>query len=58
MVIGTGSVGKPLSDEFHEHFRREGMMVDVCPTFEAISAFNACVDDEIPVVAALLPPTE
>ena len=30
-------------------------MVDSCGTFEAIGVFNSCVDDEIPVVAALLP---
>lgn len=33
-----------------------GISVDTCPTFEACSTFNMCVDDDYNVACALLQP--
>ena len=34
-----------------------GISVDTCPTFEACSTFNMCVEDQYNVACALLQPT-
>ena len=56
LIIGTGEETIQLEDSFHEHFRRMGISVDTCPTFEACSTFNMCVEDRYNVAAALLKP--
>ena len=57
LIIGTGEENVLLDDTFYEHFRRMGISVDTCPTFEACSTFNMCVEDEYNVACALLQPT-
>jgi uncharacterized protein len=56
LIIGTGETNVMLDDTFYEHFRRMGISVDTCPTFEACSTFNLCVEDEYNVACALLQP--
>merc|ERR1712070_747476 len=57
LIVGTGSVNVLLDESFYEHFRRMGISVDTCPTFEACSTFNMCVEDDYNVACALLKPT-
>jgi uncharacterized protein len=56
LIIGTGETNLQLDTTFYEHFRRMGISVDTCPTFEACSTFNMCVEDEYNVACALLQP--
>ena len=56
LIIGTGDATITLPDSFNEHFKRMGIAVDTCPTFEACSTFNMCVDDDYNVACALLRP--
>ena len=57
LIIGTGETNVMLDDSFYEHFRRMGISVDTCPTFEACSTFNMCIEDDYNVACALLKPT-
>ena len=57
LIVGTGSQNVMLDESFYEHFKRMGISVDTCPTFEACSTFNMCVEDEYNVACALLQPT-
>ena len=57
LIIGTGETNVLLDDTFYQHFRRMGISVDTCPTFEACSTFNMCVEDNYNVACALLQPT-
>ena len=45
-----------LDESFYEHFKRMGISVDTCPTFEACSTFNMCIEDRYNVACALLQP--
>ena len=54
LIIGTGSQNVMLENSFYEHFKRMGISVDTCPTFEACSTFNMCVEDRYNVACALL----
>ena len=56
LIIGTGDTTVALDSTFHEHFKRMGITVDTCPTFEACSTFNMCVEDRYNVACALLHP--
>ena len=56
LIIGTGETTVNLAPEFYEHFKRMGMTVDTCPTFEACSTFNMCIEDRYNVACALLRP--
>ncbi len=57
LIIGTGEVSCMLDESFYEHFKRMGISVDTCPTFEACSTFNMCIEDDYNVACALLKPT-
>jgi len=57
LIVGTGETNVMLDDTFYEHFRRMGISVDTCPTFEACSTFNMCIEDDYNVACALLRPT-
>ena len=57
LIVGTGETNVMLDDTFYEHFKRMGISVDTCPTFEACSTFNMCVEDDYNVACALLQPT-
>jgi hypothetical protein len=57
LIIGTGETNVLLDETFYEHFRRMGISVDTCPTFEACSTFNMCIEDDYNVACALLQPT-
>ena len=57
LIVGTGTTNVMLDDSFYEHFKRMGISVDTCPTFEACSTFNLCVEDNYNVACALLQPT-
>ena len=57
LIIGTGETNVMLDESFYEHFRRMGISVDTCPTFEACSTFNMCIEDDYNVACALLKPT-
>ena len=57
LIIGTGTKTIMLDESFYEHFRRMGISVDTCPTFEACSTFNMCIEDRYNVACALLQPT-
>ena len=54
LIIGTGDETIQLDPSFYEHFKRMGISVDTCPTFEACSTFNMCVQDRYNVACALL----
>jgi NADH dehydrogenase [ubiquinone] 1 alpha subcomplex assembly factor 3 len=56
LIIGTGETNVMLDETFYEHFRRMGISVDTCPTFEACSTFNMCIEDQYNVACALLQP--
>ena len=56
LIIGTGETTVNLAPEFYEHFKRMGISVDTCPTFEACSTFNMCIEDRYNVACALLRP--
>ena len=56
LIIGTGEKTVNLAPEFYEHFKRMGISVDTCPTFEACSTFNMCIEDRYNVACALLRP--
>ena len=56
LIIGTGESLIKLPDSFYEHFKRMGISVDTCPTFEACSTFNMCVEDDYNVACALFKP--
>jgi uncharacterized protein len=56
LIIGTGEETINMDASFHEHFKRLGISVDTCPTFEACSTFNMCVEDRYNVACALLLP--
>lgn len=56
LIIGTGETTVNLDKNFYEHFKRMGITVDTCPTFEACSTFNMCVEDNYNVACALLKP--
>jgi len=57
LIVGTGETNVLLDDTFYEHFKRMGISVDTCPTFEACSTFNMCIEDDYNVACALLQPT-
>ena len=57
LIVGTGEETVMLDPSFYEHFKRMGISVDTCPTFEAASTFNICVEDRYNVACALLQPT-
>jgi NADH dehydrogenase [ubiquinone] 1 alpha subcomplex assembly factor 3 len=57
LIIGTGETNVLLDSSFYEHFKRMGISVDTCPTFEACSTFNMCIEDDYNVACALLHPT-
>merc|ERR1712070_439136 len=57
LIVGTGSVNVLLDESFYEHLRRMGISVDTCPTFEACSTFNMCIEDRYNVACALLQPS-
>ena len=56
LIIGTGETTVNLDDNFYEHFKRMGISVDTCPSFEACSTFNMCIEDNYNVACALLRP--
>ena len=56
LIIGTGESTITLPEKFVDHFSRMGITVDTCPTFEACSTFNMCVEDDYNVACALLRP--
>ena len=56
LIIGTGDQTINLGEDFFEHFKRMGITVDTCPSFEACSTFNMCVEDDYNVACALLRP--
>ena len=56
LIIGTGEKAVMLDETFYEHFRRMGISVDTCPTFEACSTFNLCIEDNYNIACALLKP--
>jgi len=56
LIVGTGTEAQVLDAAFVEHFRRMGISVDACATFEACSTFNLCVEDNYNVACALLQP--
>ena len=56
LIVGTGTYRETLDPTFYEHFKRMGISVDACPTFQACSTFNMCVDDGYNVACALLRP--
>ena len=56
LIVGTGETNVMLDDTFYEHFKRMGISVDTCPTFEACSTFNMCIEDDYNVACALLQP--
>lgn len=56
LIIGTGETNIMLDESFYEHFKRMGISVDTCPTFEACSTFNMCIEDDYNVACALLQP--
>jgi NADH dehydrogenase [ubiquinone] 1 alpha subcomplex assembly factor 3 len=56
LIIGTGETALSLTDEFYEYFKRLGITVDTCPSFEACSTFNLCVEDNYNVACAMLHP--
>lgn len=56
LIIGTGAKAVALEFSFTEHFRRMGITVDACPSFEACSTFNLCNEDGYNVACALLHP--
>ena len=56
LIIGTGEETVNLDPKVYEYFKRMGMTVDTCPTFEACSTFNMCVEDRYNVACALLRP--
>lgn len=56
LIIGTGNENLMLDSGFYEHFKRMGIVVDTCPTFEACSTFNMCVEDDHNVACAMLQP--
>ena len=57
LIVGTGETNVLLDETFYEHFKRMGISVDTCPTFEACSTFNMCIEDDYNVACALLQPT-
>lgn len=57
IIIGTGEGNTVLDETFYEHFKRMGITIDTCPTFEACSTFNMCVEDGYNVACALLQPS-
>mmetsp|Transcript_15378 Transcript_15378/g.10761 ORF Transcript_15378/g.10761 Transcript_15378/m.10761 type:complete len:98 (-) Transcript_15378:8-301(-) len=56
LIIGTGETSLNLHESFYDHFKRMGISVDTCPTFQACSTFNMCVEDNYNVACALLSP--
>ena len=56
LIIGTGESTVELDPKFYEYFKRMGITVDTCPTFEATSTFNMCIEDRYNVACALLRP--
>jgi len=57
IVIGTGKEGaSSLDPRMYEHLERDmGIKVDVCSTFNAISTFNICNQDQIKMVLFMIP---
>lgn len=56
LIVGTGETNVNLDFSFYEHYRRMGITVDTCPSFEACSTFNMCNEDNYNVACALLRP--
>ena len=56
LIIGTGEKAVNLDPVFINHFKRMGITVDSCASFEACSTFNLCCEDNYNVACALLSP--
>lgn len=56
LIIGTGEKAVALDPVFINHFKRMGITVDSCASFEACSTFNLCCEDKYNVACALLRP--
>jgi NADH dehydrogenase [ubiquinone] 1 alpha subcomplex assembly factor 3 len=56
VIIGTGDEYVQFDQSFYDHFKRLGMSVDTCQTFEATSTFNMCMEDDYNVACCLLRP--
>ena len=56
LIVGIGKSGYQFHPAFIEHFESMGMKVDIVQTFEACATFNSCIDDDMNVACALLPP--
>ena len=56
LIVGTGEKTVNLDFTFYEHFRRMGITVDTCPSFEACSTFNMCNEDGYNVACAMVLP--
>jgi uncharacterized protein len=55
LIIGTGDEDYMFDEAFYDHFRKMGIVVDVCKSFEACSTFNLCNEDDYSVACALIP---
>lgn len=54
-MIGTGMNGYAIEPSYLQELRSLGIKVDICPTFEAISTHNFCVESGINICTFLLP---
>ena len=56
-IIGTGKYMVEFEDEFYDYFLNVlKMKVEIMPTFEAVTQFNLCNEDDLLVAAAIIPP--
>jgi uncharacterized protein len=56
VIIGYGKEGESIDPRMYEHLQYDlGIKVDVCTTFQAISTYNVCNEDQIKMILFLIP---
>lgn len=55
MIVGTGLNKVQLDDAIITKLRNLGIKFDILDTFQAVSTFNSCNEDNYNVLAFLLP---
>eukprot|EP00340_Litonotus_pictus_P001315 CAMPEP_0170524900 /NCGR_PEP_ID=MMETSP0209-20121228/10368_1 /TAXON_ID=665100 ORGANISM="Litonotus pictus, Strain P1" /NCGR_SAMPLE_ID=MMETSP0209 /ASSEMBLY_ACC=CAM_ASM_000301 /LENGTH=190 /DNA_ID=CAMNT_0010813873 /DNA_START=141 /DNA_END=713 /DNA_ORIENTATION=+ len=55
LIIGTGKYMVEFNDDIYDYFKDIKIKVEIMPTFEAVTHFNMCNEDEMNIAAAVIP---
>ncbi len=55
VIIGTGKYNVEFPEDFYNFFKDYKIKIEIMPTFEAVTHFNMCNEDELNIAAALVP---